>query len=80
MQDNNNPPRAGLASLLEHERKAMQFKEMHVNRAASFLVDGDRVAINWVFEYTDPSGRRHRLDEVAYQLWQHGEVIKEPVA
>jgi ketosteroid isomerase-like protein len=78
MQENNEPPRAGLANILEHERKAMAvFKEVHVNRAESFIVAGDRSAINWIYEYTDQRGRRHRLDELAYQQWRDGKIICE---
>jgi ketosteroid isomerase-like protein len=50
---------------------------MHLNRAASFLIDGDRAAINWVYEYTDPEGLRHRLDEIAYQEWRDGKIVRE---
>ena len=78
MQDNNGLPRVGLANILAHERKAMAaFKEMHVNRADSFLMDADRVAINWIYEYTAADGRRYRLDEIAYQVWRNGKVIRE---
>ena len=80
MQENNEPPRAGLANILEHERKAMAaFKKLHVNRADSFVVKGDRSAINWIYEYTDPRGRRHRLDELAYQQWRDGKISYERV-
>ena len=78
MQENNDPPRCGIAALLEHERRVLRsFQKMHVSRAESFLVDGDLAVINWVFEYTDLQGRRRRLDEVAYQLWQDGKIVRE---
>lgn len=78
MQENDEAPRVGLAALLAGERKALAyFKEMHVSRADSFLVHGDRVAINWIFEYTDPNGRRHRMNEIAYQQWRDGKIIHE---
>jgi ketosteroid isomerase-like protein len=78
MQENNSPPRCGLAALLEHERRVLtSLNTMHVSRAESFVVDGDLAVINWVFEYTDLEGRRRRLDEVAYQLWQDGKIVRE---
>jgi SnoaL-like polyketide cyclase len=78
MQENDEAPRVGLAALLAGERKALAyFKEIHVSRAASFLAHGDRVAINWIFEYTDPNGRRHRMNEIAYQQWREGKIIHE---
>jgi hypothetical protein len=67
MQDNEDPPRVGLADILAHERKVMASLTMHVSRADSCLVDGNRSAINWIFEYTDAKGRRRRLNEVACQ-------------
>ncbi|HME06158.1 MAG TPA: hypothetical protein VKG25_03875 [Bryobacteraceae bacterium] len=33
----------------------------------SHIVDGDRAAIDWIFEFTDPQGVRRRLDEIAAQ-------------
>jgi ketosteroid isomerase-like protein len=77
MQDNEDPPRVGLANILAHERKVMAAFTMHVNRADSFLVDGDRAAIKWIYEYTDARGRRHRLNEVAYQEWRDGKIVRE---
>lgn len=79
MQENNMEPRAGLQTLLEGERRALatRLKEIHVCRADSVLVDGDRAAINWVFEYTDYEGNRLRLDEIAYQVWENGKIVRE---
>jgi hypothetical protein len=53
------------------------FKEVHVSRADSFVVDGNRAAINWIFEYTGSDGQRHRINEMAYQLWQSGKIVQE---
>ena len=36
-----------------------------------------RAAINWVFAYTDAAGRQIELDEVAYQEWRDGKIIRE---
>jgi SnoaL-like domain len=77
-QENGKPPRMGLAALLEHERKVLaSFKEVRVSRADSFVVDGNRAAINWHFEFVDFEGRSHLRDEIAYQLWQDGKIIQE---
>ncbi len=78
MQENNEPPRVGLPALLERERQFLNsIRQMQVHRAESFLVDGDRAAINWIFEITDGQGKRRRLDEVAYQLWHEDKIIRE---
>jgi hypothetical protein len=76
-QDNEDSPRVGLPDILAHERRVMAAFTMHVNRADSCLVDGNRVAINWIFEYTDARGRRRRLNELAYQEWRGGKIVRE---
>jgi ketosteroid isomerase-like protein len=76
-QENLEPPRVGLATLLENERKFLaSVPDIHLERF-SFLVDGDRAAINWVFALTDPAGRKIQLDEVAYQEWHDGKIVRE---
>jgi len=77
MQENNGPPRVGLAALVENERIALtRMSQLHTT-AASHVVDGDRAAINWIFEFIDPQGNRRRLDEIAYQLWRGGKIVEE---
>jgi hypothetical protein len=41
------------------------------------VVEGNRAAINWVFEMTNLEGQTRTLNEVAYQLWQDGKIIRE---
>ena len=78
MQENNQPPRAGLPALLENERRVLaSLKEIRVNRAASFLVDGDRAAINWVYHFIDIRGRDIHRNEMAYQVWRNGKIVSE---
>ncbi|MBV9613620.1 MAG: nuclear transport factor 2 family protein [Acidobacteriaceae bacterium] len=78
MQENNDPPRVGLANLLAREQQFLNsIREMQVHRAESYVADGNRAAIHWIFESTDREGKKHRLDEVAYQLWERGKIIRE---
>ena len=78
MQENNDPPRVGLPALLEREQQFLNtIQAMRVHRAVSFLANGDRAAINWIFETTDGQGKRRRLDEVAYQLWRDDKIVQE---
>jgi ketosteroid isomerase-like protein len=78
MQENLDPPRVGLTALLENERNVLAaIPDIHVERVESFLVNGDRAAINWVFAYTDRKGRKVQLDEVAYQEWRDGKIVRE---
>ena len=41
------------------------------------MVEGDRVAINWIFELTDKSGKVRRIDEVALQEWRGDRIFRE---
>jgi ketosteroid isomerase-like protein len=78
MQENNQAPRVGLPALLENERRMMQnFKQIHQSAAISYIVDGDRVAINWVFDITLQDGSRFPLDEIAYQQWRNDKIVQE---
>jgi len=77
MQENNGPPRVGLTALLENERRALTYMSQLRTTAVSQVVEGDRAAINWIFEFTDPQGNRRRLEEMAYQLWREGKIVEE---
>lgn len=75
-QENGKPPRVGLQALMANEKKALDRYTFESVRAASFVVEGDRVAINWVLEMV-AGGRRFRLDEIAYQEWRGDKIVRE---
>jgi hypothetical protein len=77
MQENNAPPRVGLAALLENEQRFLASIKSITSKVDSFVVDGNRAAINWVFEITNLKGQKSSLNEVAYQLWKDGKIIRE---
>lgn len=78
MQENGQPPRAGRNRLIEHERGVMAaFREIRTLPVDTWFVDGDRVAIRWVFEFTRADGTRFRMDEVALQRWRGDRVVEE---
>ena len=78
MQENASPPRVGLKNLVEHERGVMAaFKEIRTLPVKTWLVDGDNVVINWVFEFTRPNGTLFRMDELALQRWRGDRVAQE---
>jgi SnoaL-like domain len=78
MQENLGPVRAGLPALLENERQVLaRVVEIRLERVGAVVIDGDRVAINWVFLMTFAPGRTMRLDEIAYQVWEKGKIVKE---
>jgi len=76
-QENNLPPRVGLAAQTANEEAALRRMRFDSIKAASYLVDGDRVAINYIFEMTTINGDRLRMDEIAYQLWRGDQIVHE---
>ena len=76
-QENNAPPRVGRAAQQANEEAALKRMRFVKNQAVSYLVDGDRVAINYLFEMVTADGSRIRMDEVAYQVWRGDQIISE---
>ncbi len=76
-QENNEPPRVGLAAMMANERGALARTKFTAIEARSVLVDGDRAAINWYFEMTVGEGLRVTLDEIAYQVWREDKIVSE---
>ncbi len=52
-------------------------KNRHENRADFVAVDGDRAVIGWKFEFTNTEGVRLRLDQIAVQQWDNGQIVDE---
>jgi SnoaL-like polyketide cyclase len=78
MQENVQPPRRGLETLVAGERRVLAaFKEVRTLPVESFFVDGDRAVIRWVFEFVGHDGRSFRQDELAYQRWEGDRIVEE---
>jgi ketosteroid isomerase-like protein len=77
MQENAAPPRVGRDVLVAHERGVLARVSHVYSKAISSVVEGDRVAIHWIFELTAKSGRVHRIDEVALQEWRGDRIFRE---
>jgi ketosteroid isomerase-like protein len=76
-QENTQPPRVGRAAQFANEEAALKRMRFDLIKVASFLVDGERVALNYTFEMTAVSGERLRMDEIAYQVWRGDRIISE---
>jgi len=75
MQENASEPRRGRAQLVDRERQVTaKVARIVTHPPDSVVIDGDRVAIHWVFEFTHQDGRIRIVDEVALQIW-NGELI-----
>lgn len=78
MQENGDPPRRGRDLLVEGEKKVLaRSKSVTARRLSPILIDGDHVAIRWLFEFETAEGRKRRLDEIAWQRWEGEKVMEE---
>lgn len=77
MQENGAPPRVGRDNLVAHERSVLARMRQVDSKAIHSVVEGERVAIHWVFELTDHDGKVHRVDEIAWQEWRGDRICRE---
>ncbi len=77
MQENQDPPRQGLEALVEGERRTMaRSRNITARCVRPILIEGDTVAIRWLFAFEFSDGRSIVLDEIAHQRWT-GEKMRE---
>lgn len=77
-QENQNPPRVGRDAHAANERRVMA-RARSVSSACvrPVLVDGDRVAIRWIFQFDWLDGTRTRMEEIARQRWEGDRIAEE---
>lgn len=76
--ENQGPPTTGRAALVTKERAALARSDIRTRKGAVALVDGDRVAIAWVFEITPgKGGPTLTMDEIAWQRWDGDRIVEE---
>jgi ketosteroid isomerase-like protein len=77
MQENAAPPRVGRDVLVARERAFLATLSHVDSKAVTSVVEGDHVAIHWLFDLTDKAGKVRRVDEVALQEWRGDRVFRE---
>jgi predicted SnoaL-like aldol condensation-catalyzing enzyme len=77
MQENAAAPRVGRDGLVARERAVLERMSHVYSKAVSSIVEGDHVAIHWIFELTEKSGKVRRVDEVALQEWRGDRIFRE---
>ena len=78
MQENLDPPRRGLDNLVANERAALARQKEIATRPVDFCaIDGDRVVIHWIFDFTTREGRKFTLDEISMQRWENDKIVEE---
>jgi ketosteroid isomerase-like protein len=80
MQENNNPPTAGLEANVEREKKFVasvrQWKRFDVGAVA---VDPERgtAFVQSEMEFEGVDGKNYRFDQVSVQTWRDGKIVNE---
>jgi hypothetical protein len=78
MQENQAAPRVGRAVLVANERAVLaRARAVRSTCVRPVLVDGDHVAIRWIFEFDWLDGSRTRMEEVAWQRWRGDRIAEE---
>src|SRR5258705_5987905 len=75
MQENAAPPRVGRDLLVAHERGVLARMTHVYSKAMSSVVEGDNVAIHWIFELTDKSGKVRRGHDGAAEQRRGAKII-----
>jgi ketosteroid isomerase-like protein len=77
MRENQAEPRRGRSTLVAQETAVLDRTETVVSTCVRpVLVNGDHVAIHWIFDFQFKGGSKMRMEEIAWQRWE-GERIAE---
>ncbi|MCA9521112.1 MAG: nuclear transport factor 2 family protein [Myxococcales bacterium] len=78
MQENSNPEVAGKAANRQREMEVYSaITEFRGATLLDTLVDGNRSASVWRFDYTHAQYGRMLFTQVALQTWENGKVVRE---
>lgn len=77
MQENVSPPTVGYDANFARESAFYGSLRSAKFTLVSVVVEGDRAAINWIFDYTTADATRYRMDEIAVQTWRDGKIVHE---
>ncbi|TGK04005.1 nuclear transport factor 2 family protein [Leptospira semungkisensis] len=77
MQENQSSPRVGRKLHFENERRVLARANSIVSKCVRpVFVNGDYVAIRWIFHFEWKDGTVTHMEEMAHQRWE-GERIAE---
>lgn len=77
MRENQAEPRRGRSTLVAQETAVLARTESVTSTCVRpVLVNGDHVAIHWIFDFQFKGGSQMRMEEIAWQRWE-GERIAE---
>jgi len=77
LRENQEAPRIGRDQQVAREEAILaKAKSVRSTCVRPALVNGDHVAIRWIFEFEWPDGSFTKMEEVAWQRWE-GELLAE---
>jgi ketosteroid isomerase-like protein len=77
-QENLGSATCGLERLIAREQAVLEAHASVSTRPGStYLVEGDRAVIRWVFDFIDHDGNRSSMDELAHQTWRGDRIVEE---
>ena len=77
MSENGVDERVGKAANRSYEEAFVGGVEFHGAEVGAVIVDGDRAAIEWTFDFTPKGAERVVQRQVAVQTWRDGKVVRE---
>ena len=77
MSENGVDERKGKSINREYEEAFVNSVTFHGASVGEVLIDGNRAAIEWVFDLTPNGGDRVEQKQVALQVWNDGKVVRE---
>lgn len=78
MQENLGRKLTGRQALIDNETAALARNAIVARKGSIALIDGDNVAVRWVFEMTPVGGGPTLvLDEIAWQRWSGDRIVDE---
>ncbi|HJV62446.1 MAG TPA: nuclear transport factor 2 family protein [Albitalea sp.] len=78
LQENQSEPRVGRDAQVARERAVIgRAKAMRSHCVRPVFVNGDHVAIRWIFEFDWKDGTTTRMEEVACQTWKGEHIVAE---
>lgn len=77
MSENGAGERIGKAANRAYEEQFVSNVTFHGASVGDVVVDGDKAAIEWVFDLTPKGGSRVTQRQVALQTWREGKIVRE---
>ncbi|HLL20224.1 MAG TPA: nuclear transport factor 2 family protein [Rubrivivax sp.] len=79
MQENQSAPRAGgRDQLVAHEKRVLaRARKVESTCVRPVFVNGEHVAIRWIFRFEWLDGSVTRMEEMAWQRWEGERIVEE---